>query len=183
MILLYLLLASLYTAWASLERIQTFLVREEKPSELDELYSDTPPDLIKLDDDDDDGHSPLVVIKNASFGWDKETAVLKDVSLSLKAGLHMVVGSVAAVRSSASLPSELWLKLTRSAGQDNATDVDPPRNSASVWNPRGQAQEGGTLQRPSVHALLLLTRRSPDCHRYADTVHLHCDRQGEYPSR
>ena len=88
--------ASLFTAWSSLQRLQTFLVRGEKISTADPPFVDTPEVLVDLSSDDE--RASLVSFQNASFGWDKDTTVLKEINLRLGPGLHMVVGSVASVR-------------------------------------------------------------------------------------
>ncbi|KAL7413440.1 P-loop containing nucleoside triphosphate hydrolase protein [Mrakia frigida] len=106
-------LPSLFGGWASMKRIQSFLVLPEKP---------LPAPTSKLDASDDSSSNtesrfssafelPLshVQIPNGevvaeiiggSFGWDEKTVVLEDINLRLVSGeLHMIVGSVASGKS------------------------------------------------------------------------------------
>jgi hypothetical protein len=84
--------------YASLKRIQSFLILAEKAEparrlSADEAGFDTsesidPPKKLAMED----LRTPFkVVVKDGSFGWDDKTAVLEGINLELTPGeLHMV---------------------------------------------------------------------------------------------
>lgn len=86
--------AGLFSAWTSLQRVQAFLVREEKHIDLSEVYKDLPEPLVVLEEE---RTGPTVKLDRASFGWIEDSEVLTEVSLQLRTGLHVLVGPVASV--------------------------------------------------------------------------------------
>jgi ATP-binding cassette, subfamily C (CFTR/MRP), member 1 len=120
-------------AYASVQRVQTFLDMDEKelePSFNDsgEISRETPPKREKDSDSDAEGEQidvrnterppdVLIQLKSASFSWLPDSAVvLEDITLDLKKRHHyMIIGSVASVRYLSLFsrdPSGLTIELT-----------------------------------------------------------------------
>ena len=88
----------IFAAYASIKRIQSFLILEEHANmSVSASTSDT--EMVEKALDDRDFSSP-VVMSNASFGWAVDgEPFLHDISLNLGCNqLHVCVGPVASVR-------------------------------------------------------------------------------------
>lgn len=87
------MLPSFMASYASLVRLQGFLILEEKPTELAPLTVVDVAEEKGAEDEKRDCRrvSNEVSVESASFGWDKETKVLEDLFFRLTPGeLHMV---------------------------------------------------------------------------------------------
>lgn len=98
----------LVASYASLKRIETFLLLDEKMSDEEGADSETDSEKITMDDKLSPPTSSIslgdyfspINMSAASFSWDPESEpFLKDVSLNLnQPQLYICVGSVASVR-------------------------------------------------------------------------------------
>ncbi|KAJ7669760.1 P-loop containing nucleoside triphosphate hydrolase protein [Mycena rosella] len=85
-------LPGLFASFASLGRIQGFLLLPERVDSSEDLVE---ADLVDVSEDGVKISTVQVSLKGCTFGWDDKTQVLCDITLEL----HMVVGSVASDRS------------------------------------------------------------------------------------
>lgn len=85
----------LLVGFSCLSRIQNFLVREPRHEFRQFIKSG----LTSEKEEVDEKQSLSVDIRNGNFGWEKETSILKQVNISMRNGLTMVIGPVACGKS------------------------------------------------------------------------------------
>ncbi|KAH7040858.1 P-loop containing nucleoside triphosphate hydrolase protein [Microdochium trichocladiopsis] len=107
---LFQFLPQIVSAAACMERIQTFLEKEEREDyrrfpALEYTSEKKGPEVVPTDEKaipstTAAADTAAIVVENASFGWDKDTMALKNISMRVpRSGLTMVVGPIASGKS------------------------------------------------------------------------------------
>ena len=120
-------LPNIFAAYASIKRIESFLLFEEKEED------ETDDKSVSTEEKPNDPlFSPIKMI-DASFAWTSDSEpFLKNVNIELDPGkLHLCIGSVASV--STDLPiCAVYLELNYFAGKITPLAIYPPRNLYAV---------------------------------------------------
>lgn len=117
----------IFAAYASMKRIQSFLLLEDQKGILATDSDNTTLEKQPLDDS-----LASVIMSNASFGWTTEgTPFLRDINMKLEGGqLHVCVGPVASV---SSLVGRWLIILLTSVGKITSPPIHTRRDLYEGW--------------------------------------------------